>query len=98
MNYTDNTKGFRRRNVIVKLDVLLEDILWHIEHLEEELMYQDMYEGFEYEHLEEELKFWQESYSFIRTLYCMLSRGNGIKKFDLQECNDIRKMLHSVTI
>jgi len=98
MNYTDNIKGFRRRKVLVKLEHLLEDILFNIEYLEDELMYQDMYEGFEWEALKEDLEFWQENYSRIRTTYCLMARGSRISKFDLHDCNDIIKMLQSVTI
>jgi len=98
MNYTDNIKGFRRRKVLIKLEHLLKEILYQIEYLEEELMYQDKYEGFEWEALDEDLEFWQENYSSTRTTYCLLARGSRVSRFDLHDCNEIIKMLHTVTI
>ena len=43
MNYTDNMKGFRRRNVLVKLERLLQDILYNIEYLEDVINYENNY-------------------------------------------------------
>ena len=40
MKYTDNTKGFRRRNIITKLDALLQDILYYKEYIEDIIRYE----------------------------------------------------------
>ena len=41
MKYTDNTKGFRRRNIITKLDALLQDILYYKEYIEDIIRYEE---------------------------------------------------------
>ena len=92
MNYTDNTKGFRRRNVLVKLEHLLQDILFNIEYIEDVIKSEWMCDD-EYLEWELDLEFWQEKYSSTRTIYCLLARGSRISKFDLKDCNDTRKML-----
>ena len=97
MKYTDNIKGFRRRKVLVKLEHLLDEILLYIDDLEDLLLYEQSDDN-DYELNAAWLEQLEEQYSFVRGLYCLLSRGNSIKKFDLEECNDIIKMLHSVTI
>ena len=37
MVYTDNTRGFRRRNVITKLETLLHDIRFNMEYIQDTL-------------------------------------------------------------
>ena len=37
MGYSDNTKGFRRRNVITKLETLLHDIRFNMEYIQDTL-------------------------------------------------------------
>ena len=92
--YTDNTKGFRRRNVLVKLGHLLQDIVYKIEYIEDVMMYEKGYmPDDEYFEWSIDLEFWQEKYSSIRTIYCLLARGSRISRFDLEDCNDVRKML-----
>ena len=98
MKYTDNMKGFRRRNVLVKLGHLLQDILYNIEYIEDVLRFEKDMPDNEYMLFEDELEFWQNNYSCIRTTYCLISRGSSISKYDLKECNEIKKMLHPVTI
>ena len=94
MNYTDNMKGFRRRNVLVKLERLLQDILYNIEYIEDVIQYENDYmRDDEYLDWNVELEFWQNNYSCIRTTYCLISRGSSISKYDLKECNEIIKML-----
>ena len=94
MNYTDNMKGFRRRNVLVKLERLLQDILYNIEYIEDVIQYENDYmRDDEYLDWNGELEFWQNNYSCIRTTYCLMSRGSRISKYDLKECNEIIKML-----
>ena len=94
MNYTDNMKGFRRRNVLVKLERLLQDILYNIEYIEDVIRYENDYmRDDEYLNWNEELEFWQEKYSSTRTIYCLVSRGSRISRFDLKDCNETRKML-----
>ena len=98
MNYTDNIKGFRRRKVLVKLEYLLDNILLYIEDLED-LLLNGEYEDNDYELNEAWLEELEEHYSFVRGLYCQLSRGISIKRWDLNECNYISKeLLQLVTI
>ena len=58
---TDNMKGFRRRNVLVKLERLLQDILYNIEYLEDVINYDNNYmNSDEYHEWSLDLEFWQE--------------------------------------
>ena len=98
MNYTDNTKGFRRRNVLVKLEHLLQDILYNIEYIEDVLRIEKDMPDNEYMLFEDDLEFWQNNYSLVRTTYCLVGRGSSISRYDLKECNELIKMLHPVTI
>ena len=99
MKYTDNIKGFRRRKVLVKLERLLQDILYKIEYIEDIMTFEkDVMCEDEYIDWGIDLEFWQENYSRIRTIYCLMARGSSISRYDLKECNDIVKMLQSVTI
>ncbi len=99
MNYTDNMKGFRRRNVLVKLERLLQDILYNIEYIEDVIHNENHYmRDDEYHDWSLDLEFWQEKYSCIRTIYCLVGRGSRISKYDLKECNELIKLLQSVTI
>ena len=94
MNYTDNMKGFRRRNVLVKLERLLQDILYNIEYLEDVINYENNYmNSDEYHEWSLDLEFWQERYSCIRTIYCLVARGSRISRIDLKDCNETRQML-----
>ena len=98
MNYTDNTKGFRRRKVLVKLEHLLSEILLYIEDLEELLLYEESDDS-DYKLNEAWLEELEEHYEFVRGLYCQLSKGIPINRWDLDECNFIdRELLHIVTI
>ena len=92
--YTDNMKGFRRRKVLVKLEHLLQDILSNIEYIEDVIRYENDYmRDDEYFEWSIDLEFWQEKYSSTRTIYCLLARGSCVSRFDLEDCNDIRKMI-----
>jgi len=94
MKYTDNMKGFRRRNVLVKLEHLLQDIVYKIEYIEDVIEYENDYmNGDEYHEWSLDLEFWQEKYSSIRTIYCLVARGSRISRIDLEDCNETRKML-----
>jgi len=98
MNYTDNTKGFRRRKVLVKLEYLSADILCYINDIEELVLCEELDDN-EYDYNIELLEELENRYSFVRGLHCLLVRGNCIKKFDLEECNYIREeLLQLVTI
>ena len=98
MKYTDNIKGFRRRNVLVKLEHLLQDILYNIEYIEDVLRFEKDMPDNEYMLFEDDLEFWQNNYSLVRTTYCLVGRGSSISRYDLKECNELIKMLHPVTI
>ena len=94
MNYTDNIKGFRRRKVITKLDILLQYILCYIEDLEDLILHEE-YGDTDWILLEE----LQQYYSFVWGLYCMLNKGIPVPRYDLEYCNCLRKdLLHTVTI
>ena len=98
IKYTDNIKGFRRRNVLVKLEHLLQDILYNIEYIEDVLRFEKDMPDNEYMLFEDDLEFWQNNYSLVRTTYCLVGRGSSISRYDLKECNELIKMLHPVTI
>ena len=96
MKYTDNTKGFRRRNIITKLDALLQDILYYKEYIEDIIRYEEDINDDDYKQWVYELEDYEHYYSCVRTTYCLLLKGSRVSKHDLIYCNEISKMLPGV--
>tara|TARA_B100001564_G_C20286822_1_gene510700 strand:+ start:43 stop:330 length:288 start_codon:yes stop_codon:yes gene_type:complete len=94
MGYSDNTKGFRRRNVITKLDALLQDLAYAIEYIQDVLNHDnDWMMDEEYNQWVYELEDLEHHYSCVRTTYCLMVKGSRVSKHDLIYCNDIRKTI-----
>jgi len=94
MGYSDNTKGFRRRNVIDKLKQLLRDIVFNMEYIEDTLNYDnDWMMEEDYSRLVFELEELEQYHSCVRTTYCIIVKGGRVSKQDLKYCNDIRRTI-----
>ena len=94
MGYSDNTKGFRRRNVITKLETLLHDIRFNMEYIQDTLNHDnDWMMDEEYNQWVYELEDLEHHYSCVRTTYCLMVKGSRVSKHDLIYCNDIRKKI-----
>jgi len=94
MAYTDNTKGFRRRNVIDKLKQLLRDIVFNIEYIQDEFNHNGEWMVEEdYSQLLCELEELEHYHSCVSTTYCIMAKGGSVSKQDLKYCNDIRKTI-----
>ena len=65
-NYTDNLKGFRKRKMAKKLNVVIDELRWRYEDIEERM-------------------------SFVMGIQARLSRGIGVSKDELKECEYILK-------
>ena len=68
-NYTDNLKGFRKRKMAKKLNVVIDELCWKYQDIEERL-------------------------SFVMGVQARLSRGIGVSKDELMECEYILKEMN----
>ena len=68
-NYTDNLKGFRKRKMAKKLNVVIDELRWKYEDIEERL-------------------------SFVMGVQSRLSKGIGVSKDELVECECILKEMN----
>ena len=68
-NYTDNLKGFRKRKMAKKLNVVIDEMRWRFEELEQRM-------------------------SFVMGVQARLSRGIGVSKDELMECEYILKEMN----
>ena len=68
-NYTDNLKGFRKRKMAKKLNVVIDEMRWRFEELEQRM-------------------------SFVMGVQARLSRGIGVSKDELIECEYILKEMN----
>jgi len=68
-NYTDNLKGFRKRKMAKKLNVVIDELCWKYQDIEERL-------------------------SFVMGVQARLSRGIGVSKDELMECESILKEMN----
>jgi hypothetical protein len=94
MQYTDNTKGFRRRNVMSKIEHLLQDILYNIEYIQDILSQDnDWMMDEEYNQWMYELEDWENSYSIINGIRCQMNKGIPVHRMDLEFCTRIWKSL-----
>ena len=69
MAYTDNLKGFRKRKMAKKLNVVIDEMRWRFEELEQRM-------------------------SFVMGVQARLSRGIGVSKDELRECEYILKEMN----
>ena len=91
--YTDNQKGFRRRNMIKKLDILMEEIKDVIDFAYEETPDDYSMDG-AIEHskyLKERVEELESQYSMIWRIRIQLQKGIRTSKVDLDYVNEVHR-------
>ena len=93
--YTDNLKGFRRRCMIKKLDILMKQIEDVIEFAYEECMYDDeppSEDSVEHaQYIKERIEELESQYSMIWRIRIQISKGQRTSKVDLDYVNEVHK-------
>ena len=93
MNYTDNLKGFRRRCMIKKLDILMKQIEDVIEFAYEDTMFEEPSED-SVEHAQyckDRIEELESQYSMIWRIRIQLQKGMRTSKVDCEYVNDVYK-------
>ena len=93
--YTDNLKGFRRRCMIKKLEILMKQIEDVIEFAYEDCMFDDASED-SVEHaqyIKERIEELESQYSMIWRIRIQLDKGQRTSKEDLKYINEINKQI-----
>ena len=91
--HTDNVKGFRKRNMIKKLDILMKDIQHVIDYAYEEGP-EDYSMDSAIEHskyLKDRVEELESQYSIIWRIRIQLQKGMRTSKVDLDYVNDVYK-------
>jgi len=96
VGYTDNLKGFRRRCMIKKLDILMRQIEDGIEHCYDEAMFAestpDLRADIENaEFCKVKIEELENQYSIIWRIRIQLSKGTRTSKTDLDYVNKVHK-------
>ena len=93
--YTDNLKGFRKRCMIKKLDILMKQIEDVIEFAYEDCMYDDeppSEESVEHaEYVKERIGELESQFSMIWRIKIQMSKGIRTSKVDLDYVNRVHK-------
>jgi len=92
--YTDNLKGFRRRCMIKKLEILMKQIEDRIEiHYEEAMspMVDDMDGVEEAQHNKEMIEEFENNYSMIWRILIQIQKGIRTSKTDLDYVNQVHR-------
>ena len=93
--YTDNLKGFRKRCMIKKLEILMKQIEDTIEFGYEDCMYdepsEDSVEHAQY--IKERIEELEGQYSMIWRIRIQLDKGQRTSKTDLKYVNEINKQI-----
>ena len=93
--YTDNLKGFRRRNMIKKLELLMKQIEDVLEFAYEEGMYDDhtdLRDKVEHtEHCKQRIEELESQYSMIWRIKIQLEKGIRTSKVDLNYVNEVHR-------
>ena len=93
--FTDNLKGFRRRCMIKKLEILMKQIEDVIEFAYEECMYDDeppSEESVEHaEYVKERIEELESQYSMIWRIRIQLDKGVRTSREDLKYVNKVNK-------
>ncbi len=92
--YTDNLKGFRKRCMIKKLEILMKQIEDVIEFAYEDCMYdndpsEDSVEHAEY--IKQRIDELESQYSMLWRIRIQLDKGQRTSKEDLKYVNEIHK-------
>ena len=93
--YTDNLKGFRRRCMIKKLDILMKQIEDTIEFAYEDTMFTEASEeSVEHaEYVKERIEELESQYSMIWRIRIQLDKGQRTSREDLKYINKVNKEL-----
>ena len=93
--YTDNLKGFRRRCMIKKLDILMKQIEDTIEFAYEDTMFTEASEeSVEHaEYVKERIGELESQYSMIWRIRIQLSKGQRTSKVDLDYVNEVHRQV-----
>ena len=91
--YTDNLKGFRRRTMIKKLDILMKDIQHVIDYAYEEAPDDYSMDGAikHSEYLKERVEELESQYSMIWRIRIQLQKGIRTSKVDLDYVNEVHR-------
>ena len=93
--FTDNLKGFRRRCMIKKLDILMKQIEDVIEFAYEDVIFDDeppSEESVEHaEYCKERIEELESQYSTIWRIRIQLSNGTRTSKVDLKYVNQVHR-------
>ena len=91
--YTDNLKGFRKRCMIKKLDILMKQIEDTIEFAYEDCMYEEPSEHSveDAEYIKERIEELESQYSMIWRIRIQLDKGQRTSKTDLKYVNETHK-------
>ena len=91
--YTDNLKGFRKRCMVKKLDILMKQIEDVIEFAYEDCMYdepsEDSVEHAQY--IKERIEELESQYSMIWRIRIQLDKGQRTSKTDLKYVNEVHQ-------
>ena len=93
--YTDNLRGFRRRCMIKKLEILMKQIEDVIEFAHEDVMYEELSEeSVEHaEYVKERIGELESQYSMIWRIRIQIQNGTRTSKEDLKYINKVNKEL-----
>ena len=93
--YTDNLKGFRRRCMIKKLDILMKQIEDVIEFAYEDTMFEEPSED-SVEHAQyckDRIEELESQYSMIWKIRLQLDKGQRTSKTDLEYVNEVNRQI-----
>ena len=97
--YTDNLKGFRRRCMIKKLDILMKQIEDVIEFAYEEGLYDDytdLRDKIQHtEYIKERIEELESQYSMIWRIRIQFDKGVRISREDLKYVNEVHREIES---
>ena len=93
--YTDNLKGFRRRCMIKKLEILMKQIEDTIEFAYEDTMFAEASEESveDAQYVKERIEELESQYSMIWRIRIQLDKGQRTSKEDLKYVNEINKQV-----
>ena len=93
--YSDNLKGFRRRNMIKKLELLMKQIEDVLEFAYEEGMYDDytdLRDKIQHtQYIKERIEELESQYSMIWRIKIQLEKGIRTSKVDLDYVNEVHR-------
>ena len=92
--YTDNLKGFRRRCMVKKLEILMKQIEDRIEMCYEDAIFDDVDDmsGIEEAQYQKEMiEELESNYSMVWRILIQLEKGQRTSKTDLEYVNDVHR-------